>query len=489
MQNESTWVGMENLEKSQPSSDDHVVWVIVPNSSNTNEDVYNNNTAQTVHPNSMVISSTTETVYDSMGNKTNIQIAEITHHKKKQGRKNLATSQFVCDICGLKYSRNFNLRRHKENVHAQNSESITCPQCSSTFTRNDNLKAHIKYVHNNLGCKSCPMCGKLFTREHTLKDHISVQHLNVRKYQCVKCGKCFGYPFSLFNHVRVKHECDGAFKCYYCSKVFATIKLLRNHVLSIHEGVRYKCKICKRVLKCQSAYKAHLKTFHLPTNVRDKYFCSRCPYKCSSKPELLQHMSSIHMWTQAHVCPICHKPVKHRGTFDRHLQCHNQNENDISFILQKHFNATEKNLNQTSIKRQVCVEPKPDFTASLIVSQNPEIRPVSPTESLTNSSKTIFECSFCNKIFNSRYMLDRHYEKAHSYVCNFCSALFFSYEAIVQHEIKFHQGESVLNEEMGGRQIGDFSLGSLYDDPENIWSIDSENASPAPATDDSGQSS
>ena len=84
-------------------------------------------------------------------------------------------------------------------------------------------------------------------------------------------------------------------------------------------------------------------------------------------------------------------------------------------------------------------------------------------------------------IFNTRYLLDRHYEKFHSYVCNFCSALFLSYEAITFHQAKFHQGEvnekeqinpdnNVIEGETDGECTRD--LQSL-DDPENpIWSLE-----------------
>ena len=477
----STWVGMESLQENNPGqaqpTEDHVVWVIVPNTGNSvsNDDGFSGNGSAA--GSNMVISSTTETVFDALGNKTNIQIAEITHQKKKMGRKNNAESRFVCDICGLKYSRNFNLRRHKENVHVQNAVTISCPFCPSTFTRQDNLTQHIKYVHNNLGSNRCPVCGKQFAREHTMKEHISVQHMHIKKYQCLKCGKLFGYPWSLYNHVRVKHECDGAFKCYYCSKVFATIKCLRNHVLSIHEGVRYKCKICNKVLKCQSAYKSHLKMFHLPTNNVGQYFCSRCPHRCTSKSELIKHMTSKHKWKEVNVCPVCHKAVKHRMTFDRHLQMHNQTDNDISSMLQQQLKMT-LNIPESStdgminkeISRHVSSDSGPDFTASLIVGSNAltEVQPgTSAQVSAADKDKTIFQCSFCNKIFNTRYLLDKHYERCHSYVCSFCSALFLSYEAITQHEIKFHQGESAMEHDHAAqKQL------HLFDDPENIWSLE-----------------
>lgn len=486
----SAWIGMESLQDTNTSSnsDDHVVWVIVPNTGSLGSNDSSINGAS-ANPD-MVISSTTETVYDSLGNKTNIQIAEITHQRKKVGRKNNVDNRFGCDICGLKYSRNFNLRRHKEIAHGGNVIQISCPFCASTFTRHDNLTQHIKFIHNNLGCHQCQFCGKQFARKHTMEEHVNVQHLKVKKYQCVKCLKVFGYPWSLYNHVRVKHECDGAFKCYYCTKVFSTIKNLRNHVLSIHEGVRYKCKICNRVLKCQSAYKSHLKAFHLPKTHQCLYFCSRCNFKFSNKNDLSRHMKIKHKWTDAHVCPVCHKAVRHRMTFDRHLLMHNQTDNDISNLLQSLSGATEISVTDVSGEnsRGGASESCPDYRASLIVSSNPVMEVSAVPNSAKSSSNVeresaaIYECSFCSKVFNTRYLLDRHYEKFHSYVCNFCSALFLSYEAIKFHQAKFHQGEvhendSSLNPSNSVNETETDKESSqdlqLLDDPENpIWSLE-----------------
>lgn len=481
----STWVGMESLQdntEEQNTTEDHVVWVIVPNTGNSvsNEGGGNGASANS----SMVISSTTETVFDSHGNKTNIQIAEITHQKKKMGRKNNVSSRFVCDICGLKYSRNFNLRRHKESVHV--STTVQCPYCPSTFTRHDNLTQHIKFIHNNMGSNRCKYCGKQFARKHTMEEHINVQHLNVKKYQCLKCSKLFGYPWSLYNHVRVKHECDGAFKCYYCSKVFSTIKNLRNHVLSIHEGVRYKCKICNKVLKCQSAYKSHLKMFHLPKNNLGVFFCSRCTFKCSTKTELIRHMTTKHKWKEVNVCPVCHKAVKHRMTFDRHLLLHNQTDNDIGNLLQTLTSTANPESVDISkeIARRMSSESGPDFTASLIVSDGNTLTDVQPTSSTTkipdddHGDKTVYQCSFCNKVFNTRYLLDKHYERTHSYVCSFCSALFLSYDAIKFHQMKFHQGEmeskfDLMPPSEGHQDINSAKDMQTLDDPENpIWSLE-----------------
>ena len=171
--------------------------------------------------------------------------------------------------------------------------------------------------------------------------------------------------------------------------------------------------------------------------------------KCSTKTELIRHMTTKHKWKEVNVCPVCHKAVKHRMTFDRHLLLHNQTDNDIGNLLQTLTSTANPESVDISkeIARRMSSESGPDFTASLIVSDGNTLTDVQPTSSTTkipdddHGDKTVYQCSFCNKVFNTRYLLDKHYERTHSYVCSFCSALFLSYDAIKFHQMKFHQGE------------------------------------------------
>ena len=50
---------------------------------------------------------------------------------------------FKCDICEKTFTRERNMRRHKENVHGK-STGVCCNKCNKSFSRVDNLKRHEK---------------------------------------------------------------------------------------------------------------------------------------------------------------------------------------------------------------------------------------------------------------------------------------------------------------------------------------------------------
>ena len=50
---------------------------------------------------------------------------------------------FKCDICESVFTRERNMRRHKEKVHGK-STGVCCNECNKTFSRVDSLKRHQK---------------------------------------------------------------------------------------------------------------------------------------------------------------------------------------------------------------------------------------------------------------------------------------------------------------------------------------------------------
>lgn len=55
--------------------------------------------------------------------------------------------EFVCEDCGRKFDRKFNLKRHLR-VHQQKVTNVVCSECFKTFANVDNLKTHLNDHHN-----------------------------------------------------------------------------------------------------------------------------------------------------------------------------------------------------------------------------------------------------------------------------------------------------------------------------------------------------
>ena len=77
-----------------------------------------------------------------------------------------------CKICGKRFTRTENLKRHVETVHAEKIKSIKCDICGASFTRFDNLKEHNDRAHiKETGKFSCKYCMKKFDRKFNQTRH------------------------------------------------------------------------------------------------------------------------------------------------------------------------------------------------------------------------------------------------------------------------------------------------------------------------------
>ena len=71
---------------------------------------------------------------------------------------------FKCDICESTFTRERNMRRHKENVHGK-STGVCSNECRKNFSRVDSLKRHEKV------CCKCRCCNKQFETFNLLNNH------------------------------------------------------------------------------------------------------------------------------------------------------------------------------------------------------------------------------------------------------------------------------------------------------------------------------
>lgn len=85
---------------------------------------------------------------------------------------------FVCDQCGLIFTRYHNLKRHTHTIHEQLKRS-TCTVCSREM-RNDKLKMHMRTVHEKGFL--CEICGLTCTTRVALRKHINSHSTSGKLY-------------------------------------------------------------------------------------------------------------------------------------------------------------------------------------------------------------------------------------------------------------------------------------------------------------------
>ena len=60
------------------------------------------------------------------------------------------TSINICEICGMVFNKDSNLRRHRPTIHGDNKKLFQCPYCDYQGSRRDNTNRHQKRCHAGL---------------------------------------------------------------------------------------------------------------------------------------------------------------------------------------------------------------------------------------------------------------------------------------------------------------------------------------------------
>jgi hypothetical protein len=139
-----------------------------------------------------------------------------------------------CDVCGVAFSRNENLTRHKKLKHEDMPEETkhTCDECGKQFTRADNLKKHVMKLHSESDQNEfiCHSCEKNFNKESNLKRHVEnrLHKDGTVRNTCDQCGKQFCNERMLRAHMNMHHRESAGFEFASCDKTLTHCLVWKN---------------------------------------------------------------------------------------------------------------------------------------------------------------------------------------------------------------------------------------------------------------------
>ncbi|XP_021168972.2 zinc finger protein 436 isoform X2 [Fundulus heteroclitus] len=218
----------------------------------------------------------------------------------------------LCDVCGRKFGRQYQLRRHKILTHrAVAADDVlppgagfACGVCGKRLKSEALLAAHAR-VHAGDKPHRCGVCLRGFQRAACLKHHQLQAHLRadggqpphaaaLSAFPCHVCGKVFRFRSLLASHALI-HSDVRPFSCDFCSRSFRRLGHLKRHRQVVHaDGARlpqtYVCHICGKDKKCRSQLARHV---IIHTGERP-FTCDLCPARFNRRGNLQQHQRRMH---------------------------------------------------------------------------------------------------------------------------------------------------------------------------------------------------
>ena len=106
---------------------------------------------------------------------------------------------------------------------------VECPECKKKLKQ----KSYRSHLRTHLGFKQfrCELCGDRFTRKNDVKRHMKLIHEKPRNFQCEECKKYFLTEENLQTHLD-KHS--RQLICRKCQHVFGKRNHYDNHIKYVH---------------------------------------------------------------------------------------------------------------------------------------------------------------------------------------------------------------------------------------------------------------
>ncbi|CAG9789653.1 unnamed protein product [Diatraea saccharalis] len=357
--------------------------------------------------------------------------------------------EFGCIFCDKVFDTLRKQKAHEKAIHKQVCRNI-CGFCYEKFRDHKKKEEHLTEVHGvTIIGMQCQACSKTFPNRKLYTIHMKRDHLLERKHQCVECDKAFFRMTDLKKHM-LKHTGERKYQCSVCKKSYGRNTTLTQH-MKIHANIRkYKCSadttsenVSHNPLKPRPAKrKSDIST---DTDIREiyKHHSNLNTIRQCSNATPIRSRGGI-----GYTCAYCTVQYPDPADLKSHTLEHHKAESAPKWMA-KEMNVIYSyfvKLDITALKCNICdtgFDSLDDFVYHLIIDHKKNIYTDVDDRIISfKFEEKLLSCVFCSQAFNKFKSLMQHMNIHYSnFVCEVCNAGFVTRQLLYSHSFTHKKGE------------------------------------------------
>ncbi|XP_055370784.1 zinc finger protein 699-like [Condylostylus longicornis] len=279
--------------------------------------------------------------------------------------------------------------------------------------------------------------GRSKTRALITKNKVALKFSENEKFECLECKKKVENAEDFRRHQLSHAEEPKPYACGMCSKLFSHLDYLKYHLKEFHQNVKldqsFQCYICKRLHTCSSDLSDHINIC-----LGEKRIFSKQPLfqikekECKEDTVVYSNPSDGNSnQVQHNFDKFNYQSFKNEAYYSK---AQNLNGESIQYSKSSFKSGNENPLHsREETKSREFFKNLSDHSVLELITKK--------IQSIKRNDNGKFECELCQKEFNRRAHVKRHYlthSTAKPFACKFCSSRFSCAEYLQTHMSRVH---------------------------------------------------